>query len=285
MLAGMAPAGQTAWCPHRPPCPGCPRFGEPGIARDALETLAALCAEADLPPPDAVCGPALGHRHRARLAVRGRAASPKIGIFQAGSHRIVDVPRCLVHHPLVNDVAAAVRAAVRRTGVAPYADRAHRGVLRYVQIVVERPSASAQVVLVANDDRPHTLEPLAAELRSTLGARLHSLWWNGNPARSNSILGPLWHRWAGPAAACETLGGVQVFFPPGAFGQSNLPLFERLAAQARGWVPDGARVLEFHTGCGAIGLGLLPRVARLTFNEASAAALDGLAMGLESRPP
>jgi 23S rRNA (uracil1939-C5)-methyltransferase len=271
-------------CPHRPPCPGCPRFGEPGIAHRALATLSALCTEAGLALPAIREGPPFGYRHRARLAVRGRAASPKIGIFQEGSHRIVDIPRCLVHHPLVNEVAAAVKAAVRRTGIPPYADAAHRGLLRSVQVVIERATRSAQVVLVANDDDPRSLLPLVPEVERHLGPHLHSLWWNGNPTRTNVILGPLWHRWRGPDAVSETLGGAQVFYPPAAFGQSNLPLFERLVVQATAWVPDGAEVVELHAGCGAIGLGLLHRVAHVAFNEAAPAGLEGLALGLAARP-
>jgi 23S rRNA (uracil1939-C5)-methyltransferase len=280
----MRPDAVPPRCPHRPPCPGCPRFGEPGIAPEALGTLAAVCAEAGLEAPVPVEGAPFRYRHRARLAVRGRTASPKIGLFQEGSHRIVDVPSCLVHHPLINEAAAAVKEAVRRTGVSPYADRSHRGLLRYVQVVVERASASAQVVLVANDQSPDPLGPLARAVRDRLDGRLHSLWWNGNPARTNSILGPHWSHLSGPPAVCESLNGARVFFPPGAFGQSNLPLFERLAAHAAGWVPDGARVVEFHAGCGAIGLGLLPRVRSLAFNEAAPASLEGLAMGLAARP-
>ena len=30
--------------------------------------------------------------------------SPKIGVFAEGTHDVVDVPRCLIHHPLVNRV-------------------------------------------------------------------------------------------------------------------------------------------------------------------------------------
>jgi tRNA/tmRNA/rRNA uracil-C5-methylase (TrmA/RlmC/RlmD family) len=232
-----------------------------------LTGLTVLCQESELPPPPVVESAPFGYRHRARLAVRGRAASPKVGIFQEGSHRIVDIPRCLVHHPLVNEVAAAVKAAVRRTGISPYADRAHRGLLRAVQVVVERQSRRAQVVLVANDVSPGSLAPLTTEIARSLGEQLHSLWWNGNPPRTNVILGPFWHRWSGPPALGENVNGARVFFPPGAFGQANLPLFERLVVQAAGWVPDAARVLEFHAGCGAIGLGLLPRVAHLALNE------------------
>jgi 23S rRNA (uracil1939-C5)-methyltransferase len=280
----MRPAAVAA-CPHRPPCPGCPRFGETGIPDDARAALAALLADASLPPPVVVEGASLGYRHRARLAVRGRAASPKIGIFQERSHRVVDIPRCLVHHPVVNEVAAVTRESVRRIGVVPYADRPHRGTLRYLQVVVERRTARAQVVLVGNDNVPDALEPVARAIERGLGSRLHSLWWNGNPARTNTILGPSWHRWAGADAVREELGGAEVFFPPGAFGQSNLPLFEEIVAQVARWVPDGARLLEFHAGCGAVGLGLLPRVASAAFNEIASSALDGLAMGLAGRPP
>jgi len=280
----MRPHADPLWCPHRPPCPGCPRFGERGIPREAHVALTALCAEAGLPPPVVGEGPRFAYRHRARLAVRGRAASPKMGVFQEGTHRIVDVPRCLVHHPLINEVAAAVKDTARRQRIAPYVERIHGGLLRYVQVVVERSSGGAQVVLVANSDDPGPLDPAAGALRGALGPRLHSLWWNGNTARANTILGPRWHRWHGPDTVCEELGGARIFFPPGAFGQANLPLFERIVAQVSSWVPDGARVVEFHAGCGAIGLGLAPRIAHIVFNEAVPDALDGLALGLTALP-
>jgi tRNA/tmRNA/rRNA uracil-C5-methylase (TrmA/RlmC/RlmD family) len=267
-------------CPHRPPCPGCPRFGANGLAPDAFQALVALTRDAALPPPEVVEGPAHGYRLRARLAIRGRPGSPKIGIFQEGSHRIVDIPRCVVHHPLVNEVAAAVKTAVRRTGVSLYADTAHRGCLRYLQVVVERASNTAQVVLVANDETPDGLAPTADALAAELGPRLHSLWWNGNTAHANTILGERWHRWSGPEAVCESIGGARVFYPPGAFGQANLPLADRLTARVHGWVPDDVSVVELHAGVGAIGLGLVSRTRHVIFNEISAAGRAGLALGL-----
>src|SRR6185295_7707050 len=136
------------------------------------------------------------------------STSPKVGIFQEGSHRIVDMPRCLVHHPLVNEVAAALKAAVRRNGVTLYGDGSHRGCLRYVQVVVERGSRSAQVVLVANDETPDALAGVADAMTAALGPRLHSLWWNGNATRGNEILGRRWHRWTGPEAVEESIGGA-----------------------------------------------------------------------------
>jgi len=230
-------------------------------------------------------GPPFGYRLRARLAVRGRATSPKIGLFQEGSHRIVDIPRCPIHHPLVNDVAAEVRRAIRVTRTPPYADHTHRGLVRYVQIVVERSSGRAQVVVVGNGDDPVALQPLLTALADALDDRLHSLWWNGQPARTNAILGPHWSKVRGADAVRESLGGADVFFPPGAFGQANLDLAERMVAEVAAWVPDGTRVLEFHAGCGAIGLGLARRVAHVAMNEVSPAGLGGLALGCAALPP
>jgi tRNA/tmRNA/rRNA uracil-C5-methylase (TrmA/RlmC/RlmD family) len=277
-------AAVPASCPHRPPCPGCPRWGEAGLAPEALRALAALAAEHGIAPPRVVEGPLLGWRHRARLMVRGRAASPKVGLFQAGTHRIADVPRCSVHHPRVNEVAAALRRALRATGTPPYADAPHRGRLRAVQVVVERASGTAQVVLVANDADPASLAPLCDALRAELGSALHSLWWNGNPERTNVILGPLWRHVCGPDMVEERLGGARVFFPPGAFGQANLPLADRLAGEVAAAVPDGVSLVEFHAGCGAFGLAALPRAARAVLNERAPAALAGLARGLSVLP-
>ena len=271
-------------CPHRPPCPGCPRFGARGLTPEASAALAAIAAEAGLAPPVVVEGPPTGWRRRARLAVRGRAASPKIGLFREGTHDVVDIPRCLVHHPVVNAVAAATKAALRATGTRPYVEATHAGLVRYVQVVVERGSERAQVVVVANDDDPAAAAPLARALEAELGATLQGLWWNGNPTRTNAILGPHWHRFAGPEALEETIAGARVFFPPGAFGQANLDLAARLVGEVAEWVPPGAAVTELYAGCGPIGLPLLARGATVAFNEATPDGLAGLALGLAALP-
>jgi tRNA/tmRNA/rRNA uracil-C5-methylase (TrmA/RlmC/RlmD family) len=82
----------------------------------------------------------------------------------------------------------------------------------------------------------------------------------------------------------ESIGGADVFFPPGAFGQSHLELADRLVAAVHDLVPDGARVAEFYCGVGPIGLGLLARTAQVAFVESAPGALRGLDLGLAARP-
>jgi 23S rRNA (uracil1939-C5)-methyltransferase len=271
-------------CPHRPPCPGCPRYGEPGLAPAALEALQSLARAHGLREPRVICGAPTGFRHRARLAIRGGRGGPTLGMFELGTHRVVAIPECSVQHPLINRVAAVVRQALVETGVSGYDEASHRGLARYLQVVVERASRTAQVVLVANTDR---VEPLAAcldHMRASLGDALHSLWCNLNVARTNTILGPDFVRWCGPATVVERFGGAAVHYPPGAFGQNNLDVAERIVAHVCALVPQGSSVAEFHAGVGAIGLSLVDRVRALRMNELSPASLAGLALGLEALP-
>jgi tRNA/tmRNA/rRNA uracil-C5-methylase (TrmA/RlmC/RlmD family) len=92
----------------------------------------------------------------------------------------------------------------------------------------------------------------------------------------------VWQRLTGPAALRENLGGTSVFYPPNAFGQANLDLFETIVARSHGWVPAGQRVLEYHAGVGAIGLGLVLRSESVAFVEVAAGGISGLELGIEA---
>jgi 23S rRNA (uracil1939-C5)-methyltransferase len=267
-------------CSHRPPCPGCPRFGERGIAPAAGGLLNDLARSHGLPAPAVISGRTAGFRHRARLAIRGRLGSPKVGLFELDTHRVVHIPNCSVQHPLINRVANVVRRALVDARVTSYSDAAHLGIARYLQVVVERSSQTAQVVIVGNCV---TAEPLAECLqliRERLGSELHSLWFNSNCERSNTILGPASRNWCGPASVVERFGGAAVHYPPGAFGQSNLEIAAGIIEHVRSEIPQGASVTEFYAGVGAIGLSVLDRAGEIRMNEINPHSLHGLELGL-----
>ena len=267
-------------CPHRPPCPGCPRFGEPGIALSARSALDVLARIHGLPRVQVVSGKTAGFRHRARLAIRGRLTTPKLGLFESGTHRVVHIPNCSVHHPLINHVANVVRRALVDAKVTSYSDAAHLGLARYLQVVIERGSQTAQVVIVANSTTPEPLAECASLIGERLGKDLHSLWFNANLERSNAILGSDFHLWCGPESVVERFGGAAVHYPPGAFGQNNLDIAELIIEHVREQIPAGSRVVEFYAGVGAIGLSILQQVGEITMNELSPNSLHGLELGL-----
>ena len=225
-----------------------------------------------------ISGEMAGFRQRARLAIRGRLGSPKLGLFELGTHHVVHIPNCVVHHPLINRVASVVRRALVDANISCYSDQAHAGLARYLQVVVERRSQSAQVVLVGNSADPTPFNAFFELLRERLGSELHSLWWNGNRAVGNAILGADFRAICGPAAVVEHFGSHAVH-PPGAFGQNNLEIAERIVEHVRAEIPEGARVAEFYAGVGAIGLSIVDHASELRLNEVSPASLLGLALG------
>jgi tRNA/tmRNA/rRNA uracil-C5-methylase (TrmA/RlmC/RlmD family) len=279
------PTGILTACPHRPPCPGCPRFGEPGIAPAAHAALDELARAHGLPDVPVISGPTAGFRLRARLAIRGRLGSPKLGLFELGTHRVVHIPQCSVQHPLINRVAAVVRRALVEARVTCYSDKAQLGLARYLQVVVERSSQTAQVVIVGNCATPEPFAECFDLIRARLGPALHSLWFNAQREPTNTILGADFVNWCGPPSVVEHFGGAAVHYPPGAFGQNNLDIAQSIIEHLRDKIPAGARVAEFYAGVGAIGLSLLATAAEIRMNEIGAQSLCGLQLGLDQLDP
>jgi tRNA/tmRNA/rRNA uracil-C5-methylase (TrmA/RlmC/RlmD family) len=208
-----------------------------------------------------------------------------LGLFELNSHRVVHIPNCIVHHPLINRVANVVRRALVDARVTCYSDAAHLGLARYLQVVVERSSQTVQVLIVANSATPDELAACFNLIRERLGSDLHSLWFNANIERSNSILGSEFQAYWGPQSVVEKFGGAAVHYPPGAFGQSNLDLAQLIIEHVREQIPTGSRVVEFYAGVGAIGLSVLDRVGGITLNEVSPHSLQGLQLGIAQLDP
>lgn len=267
-------------CSHRPPCPGCPALNEDDAAAQKLNALKDLVSDDRAELLETMVGPERHFRIRAKLAVRGRVNNPKIGIFQQGSHRIADIPACPVHHPAINVVVGQLKAAMRKHKIEPYVERPGLGLLRYVQLVVQRVTGKVQVTLVVTDSQASALAPFLETFSGLVGDRLHSLWLNENAEYGNTILGPLFQHVRGEEYLTEEFGGRTLHFHPGAFGQANLELAERMVHFVDSQVPEGKRLLEYHCGVGAMGLGLMEKSSSVTFNEISPYGLSGLKRSL-----
>lgn len=267
-------------CSHRPPCPGCPHFGAVGLAEGTERRLRAWCEKMGVADLQVVAGQSHGYRHRVRLAVRGRASNPKLGLFEAGSHQVVDIPQCLIHHPRINQVAGWLKQHLRRAKVSTYSEAHHAGLVRYAQLALERETGTVQVVVVGNSERIEPLTSLFEALRRDPHPHLHSLVFNGHPERSNAVFGPHWAVHSGPATLVDVIGEARVHYPPGAFSQANPALFEGLVSEIHAWVEPGGHLVELYCGVGAIGLGLVRQARHVVFNEIAAQSLTGLELGL-----
>lgn len=267
-------------CPHRPPCPGCPHYGRAGLSPATKARFDAWCQRVGVDDAAVLVGEAFGYRHRARLAVRGVVAAPKLGLFERQSHRIVDIPHCSIHHPVINAAAAWLRSELEKARLPLYDEVRHTGLLRYVQLAVERPTQRVQVVLVVNAASPQAIASWIRGLTQSAPEFLHSLVFNGHQGRNNAVLGSVWHHLWGDVHLRDTVGEQAVFYPAGAFSQANPQLFDELVRQARSWVGDARDIVELYCGVGGIGLGLVAGARRVVFNELSPPSLRGLELGI-----
>ncbi|KAJ4831122.1 hypothetical protein Tsubulata_000653 [Turnera subulata] len=218
-----------------------------------------------------------GWRCRAKLAVRGSSGSPLIGLYQEGTHDVVDIPECKAHHPNINAAVELLRKGISALNVEPYDEDEGTGELRYVQMAVTTYNTSlpaaerykngqVQVSLVWNSRNEKTpscdkLKALASFLWRNGGPRsdvrlIHSVWANFQTSTNNIIFGNRWRHLLGETDFWEHVGGIDLSLAPSSFGQANTRAFDILLRKLQKYVPYGASVADLYAGAGVIGLSL-----------------------------
>ncbi|KAG8637742.1 uncharacterized RNA methyltransferase pc1998 isoform X2 [Manihot esculenta] len=203
-----------------------------------------------------------GWRCRAKLAVRGPSNNPLIGLYEEGTHNVVDIPHC---------------KGITELNVEPYDEDQGTGDLRYVQMAVTTYNTSlpaseryingkVQVALVwnsRNENSPNfdKLNALADYLWRNGGRRsdvnfIHSVWANFQTSTNNIIFGNRWRHLLGDRDFWEHLGGIDIALAPSSFGQANTRAFDTLLRKVQKYVPLGASVADLYAGAGVIGLSL-----------------------------
>lgn len=274
---------------YQPACPGCPRFAAQEIDPERCEQLRKLADRWGCTQVEFISTPGEGYRQRVKLSARGALGQVGLGIFEAGSHRLVAIPNCPVHHPSIQSLLPRLTEWLNEAKVAAYDEPRHRGILRAVQLAVEPKTRRIQVVLIVLADLTRNLaepqqlvsqlEPVISRLKAD--GLVHSIWLNGQPEQTNTLVGENFFLLHGPRFIEDLSGDSRVFFPPGAFGQAHPELHARAVARIFESVPEGSRVTEYYAGVGSIGLGLLSRGDDVRFNEVGAGSLEGLREGVK----
>ncbi|XAR51995.1 23S rRNA (uracil(1939)-C(5))-methyltransferase [Bertholletia excelsa] len=218
-----------------------------------------------------------GWRCRAKLAVRGSPTNPLIGLYQGGTHNIVDIPECKAHHPNINAAVELLKQGIRELNIEPHDEDLGTGELRYVQMAVTTHNTSlpfavryrngkVQVSLVwnsRNENSPSAekLNALAKYLWRYGGPNskmhlVHSVWVNFQTSTNNIIFGNRWRHLLGERDFWEHVGGIDVSLTPSSFGQANTRAFDSLLRKLQKYVHYGASVADLYAGAGVIGLSL-----------------------------
>ncbi len=275
---GRAHAGPP--CPHYPDCVGCALIGTPYGAQllrkqgELAEALRAYPRLASVGVPAVVgSASAFGYRNQAKLVARTTRAGFLLGIYRPGTHRVVDIRRCPVHHPLIAPVLEAVANVVERYALPVYDEDSRSGVLRYVIVRVSAWMRATQIVLVTHGRHfAHKREVVQAlrRVRSVV-----SIVQNINSEPGNAIFGSEYVALTRETALIERLGFLKLKTHAGAFVQANLGVARKLYEHARAWAAprDEDTVVDLYCGVGALTFYLAAQAKFVVGIEASPIAV------------
>mgnify|MGYP003052198479 CR=1 FL=1 len=177
------------------------------------------------------------------------------GIYAAGTHRVVPVASCLLHHPALDEAVEAVRQAARLCRYEPYQEDRGTGLVRHVLVRHSRATGRVLVALVTAAPVLPGARAFVSKVRE-LCPRVETIVQNINPRRSSAVLGPrekvLWGR----GYIEDTLCGVRFRLGASSFYQINPEQTEvlyQLAIDGMGLTGSDA-VLDTYCGSGTIGL-------------------------------
>jgi tRNA/tmRNA/rRNA uracil-C5-methylase (TrmA/RlmC/RlmD family) len=193
------------------------------------------------------------------------------GLYKQGSHEILPIPMCKVHHPAINAAIDVLEQATTKAGISAYSENSRDGDLRYVQLQVERVTGKVCLTLVWNAATLKECQPalarLVKELNKQAQEQWHSIWCHCNDSLGNNIFSKAqgrWHRLSGPeflrepfpveAAASNNKSVGWFYFTPLTFRQGNLDGFDILALDVARAVAGGSKVCELYGGVGVLGL-------------------------------
>ena len=267
----------TPACPHFGRCGGCTLQHMAYPAQVAwkgqrvAQTLRRIGGFADPPVAPAVASPdAWRYRNKAQFPCGGTAQTPTIGLYLPRSHRVCDVPDCLLQHPACAPIMQAVRQHITDHNIAPYHEATHRGVLRHV-LLRNTPEGSSHLLLVCTTTAFPAAEQLfhAVQPHGVTGLSI-----NLNTRTDNVVLGRKTQTLCGEATLPVTVGGHDFALSPTSFLQVNPNQFQALYQIAADALPPGAKVLELYCGIGTLTLMLAKKAAQVTGVELLQAAID-----------
>jgi 23S rRNA (uracil1939-C5)-methyltransferase len=216
----------------------------------------------------------LGYRTNAKLVMAKERGEVKIGLYRRGSHTVVDIADCPLHHPLINRIVAVVKEEIARQDVYLYNPRSKRGLLRYLTIKVAPAANRAMVTFVCSERNFRDLTHLGKWLMKKV-PEVVSVQQNINSAEGNVIFGRETLKMLGVPDLVDQVGEIRLRIAPTSFFQVNNEQAARIYAQVRQWagLKPGEIAVDLYCGIGGIALNLARDAARVIGIEVSEEAV------------
>lgn len=271
----LAPGSQRtgARCPLFGRCGGC-QWQEVDYQaqlhwkqRMVVEALSRL---GGFPDPDVV-HPTLGmedpwyYRNKVHWAVARdeQTGALRIGLYEARSHRVVDVSHCTIQHPLNNLVLDFLRKALPEFDFDVYDERTGKGWLRSAFAKAGHQTGELMIGLVTTREDFPLAENWVDRVREQFPG-VKSIVQNLHPRPGNALLGEETRVLWGADHLFEKIGPLTFAISARSFFQVNSEQVERLYETVVSYagLTGSERVVDLYGGTGTIALYLAKRGAR-----------------------
>ena len=216
----------------------------------------------------------LGYRASAKLVVARKRGKAQVGMYRRGSHDVVDIADCPLHHPLINRVAAVVREEIDRGNISAYDANHRRGLLRYLLVRVSPSYDKAMVTFVTSERNYREVTHLAKWLQRKV-SEVISVHQNVNASTGNVIFGRETFKVLGTPDLIDQVGDVRLRLGPTSFLQVHHAQAARIYRLVRDWcdLRTGESVLDLYCGVGGISLHLAGKAHQVLGVETVAEAV------------
>ena len=195
------------------------------------------------------------YRASAKLVFGRKREQVKLGLYQRGSHDVIDCPDCPVHHPLINKIAAIVREEVQRQKISVFNPKHQNGLLRYLMVRVSPASDKALVTFVCHYE-DHQYLPKLAKWLMHKAPEVIGVHQNINSSGGNVIIGQETRKVYGLPDLIDQVGDIRLRMSPESFFQVNTAQAANIYALVRKWAGLTRQDTAIDLFCGIGGIAL-----------------------------
>jgi 23S rRNA (uracil1939-C5)-methyltransferase len=207
--------------------------------------------------PTLAAEPTLNYRTSCKLVVARERNAVKIGLYRRGSHQVVGIENCPLHHPLINRIVKVVADEIRRQEIPVYNPNHQRGLLRYLLIRVAPQSGKAMVTFVSREQDLRFLPKLGKWLQHKV-PEVIAVHQNINSSTGNVVIGGDTLKLHGQPDLFDRVGDIRLRISPTSFFQVNHQQAARVYQMIREWanLNGNQSALDLYCGVGGISLHL-----------------------------
>lgn len=206
----------------------------------------------------------LGYRTTAKLTFGRERGKVLLGMYRRGTHDVVDIGDCPLHHPLINRIVAVIREEVERQEVFVYNPKRRTGLLRYLAVKVSPALGKAMVTFVTAERNYREVTHLAKWLVKKV-PEVVSVQQNVNTSEGTAVFGRETLKILGVPDLVDEVGEIRLRVSPTSFFQVNNEQAARIYAQVRQWASLASHetAVDLYCGIGGIALNLARDAGRV----------------------